>query len=77
MPISMLRSSTDASVTNRSEITHAAKGDFVEPRAHSKKSFPVNTPSTSVRSVERTSRPPNSSAHPAVSRCAASDWDHR
>ena len=42
MAISMLRSSTDVSVTNRNEIAHAASGAFVESRAHSKKSFPVN-----------------------------------
>ena len=77
MAMSMLRSSTDVSVTNTSEIAHAAKGDFVESRAHSKKSFPVNAPSKSACSVEAMSRPPSSSAHPAVSRCAACDGVHR
>ena len=77
MAMSMFRSSTDVSVTNRNEIAHAAKGDFVESRAHSKKSLPVNAPSTSVVSVEAKSRPPSSSAHPAVSRCAACERVHR
>ena len=77
MAMSMLRSSTDVSVTNANEIAHAANGEFVESRAHSKKSFPVNAPSISVRSVEATSRPPSSSAHPAVSRCAACERVHR
>ena len=77
MAMSMFRSSTDVSVTNRSEIAHAASDAFVEPRAHSKKSLPVNAPSMSVSSVETTSRRPSSSAHPAVSRRAVSEGVHR
>eukprot|EP00964_Phaeocystis_antarctica_P037614 scaffold21492_cov58-Phaeocystis_antarctica.AAC.1 len=77
MAMSMLRSSTDVRVTNTSEIAHAAQGDLVESRAHSKKSLPVNAPSRSVCSVEMTSRPPSSSAHPAVSRCATCEGVHR
>ena len=76
MAMSMLRSSTEVSVTNTSEITHVAHGDFVESRTHSKKSLPVNAPSTSVCSVETKSRPPSSSAHPAVSMGAAYDGLH-
>eukprot|EP00964_Phaeocystis_antarctica_P083561 scaffold52566_cov60-Phaeocystis_antarctica.AAC.2 len=76
MAMSMLRSSTDVSVTNTSEMAHAAMGDLVELRAHSKKSLPVRAPSRSVRSVETTSRPLSSSAHPAVSRSATCEGDH-
>eukprot|EP00964_Phaeocystis_antarctica_P100799 scaffold66368_cov66-Phaeocystis_antarctica.AAC.2 len=75
--MSMLRSSTVVSVTKASEIAHAAQGDLVESRAHSNRSLPVNAPSRSVCSVETTSRPPSSSAHPAVSRCAACEGFHR
>eukprot|EP00964_Phaeocystis_antarctica_P103145 scaffold68443_cov61-Phaeocystis_antarctica.AAC.2 len=53
MAMSMLRSSTDVSVTNTSEITHAATGDLVELRAHSKWSFAVRAPSRSRSSVEK------------------------
>ena len=77
MAMSMFRSSTDVSVTNTTEIPHVAQGDFVKSRTHSKKSLPVNAPSTSVVSVETKSTPPSSSAHPAVSRCAACERVHR
>ena len=60
MAISMLRSSTVVSVTNTSEIAHAAHGDSVESRAHSKKSLPVKAPSMSFFSVEKKSTPPSS-----------------
>ena len=76
MAMSMLRSSTEVSITNPAEITQATHGDLVESRAHSKKSFQVNAPSTSVCSVETMSRPPSSSAHPAVSMGAAYDGLH-
>ena len=33
MAMSMFRSSSDVSVTNANEITHAANGEFVESRA--------------------------------------------
>eukprot|EP00964_Phaeocystis_antarctica_P088201 scaffold56129_cov69-Phaeocystis_antarctica.AAC.2 len=38
MAMSMLRSSTDVSVTYMNEIIHAATGELVELRAHSKSS---------------------------------------
>ena len=75
MAMSMLRSSTEVSITNPAEITQATH-DLVESRAHSKKSFQVNAPSTSVCSVETMSRPPSSSAHPAVSKCVPYDGFH-
>ena len=66
MAMSMLRSSTAVSVTYTDVITHAATGELVESRAHSKKSFPVRAPSRSRSNVVWKSTPPSSSAHPLI-----------
>jgi hypothetical protein len=51
MAMSMLRSSTAVSVAYTDVTTHAATGELVELRAHSKKSFPVKAPSKIRSSV--------------------------
>ena len=67
MAMSMFRSSTAVSVTYTNEIIHAATGEFVELRAHSKWSFGETALSRSHSSVVWNSTPPSSSAHPAMS----------